>query len=238
MAEGVHARHRERRPATGALAWLREVVIVLVSALVLSLVVKTFLVQAFFIPSGSMHDTLLEGDRVLVSKLRPDPWDVRHGDIVVFADPGGWLDQPPPADAGGLRGVADDVLTFVGLMPQNSGEHLIKRVIGLPGDHVSCAGAGSPVLVNGVALDEPYLVPGAVPSEIAFDVVVPDGALWVMGDNRPNSLDSRWHTGEPGGGFVDESLVVGVAFVRIWPADRLGVLHNPGPTFATVPAAS
>ena len=130
------------------------------------------------------------------------------------------------------------MLTYVGLLPQDSGEHLIKRIIGLPGDHIASDGAGGPVTVNGVALDEPYLREGSVPSEVEFDVVVPDDSLWVMGDNRQNSQDSRYHLGDPGGGAVPIENVVGVAFVTVWPADRLTLLRNPGATFADVPPAS
>ncbi|WP_448059967.1 signal peptidase I [Cellulomonas hominis] len=221
-----------------SLGWLRETAIILVSALVLSLVVKTFLVQAFFIPSGSMHDTLIEGDRVLVSKLTPGPFDLHRGDIVVFKDPGNWLTAQPAAQPSGLQRVFDDALTFVGLLPQDSGEHLIKRVIGLPGDEVASTGDGTPITVNGVAIDEPYLAPGSIPSEIVFDVVVPEGRLWVMGDNRQQSSDSRWHMGDPGGGSIPIGNVVGTAFVRVWPADRFGLLRNPRDSFAAVPDPS
>ena len=199
---------------------------------------KTFLVQAFFIPSPSMHDTLIEGDRVLVSKLTPGPFDLHRGDIVVFKDPGGWLTDVTKPKESALQTAVGDALTFVGLLPQDAGEHLIKRVIGLPGDHVASTGAGAPVTVNGVALDEPYLAPGAIPSEIPFDVTVPAGELWVMGDNRQHSADSRWNMGKPGGPFVPMGNVVGVAFVTVWPFDRLGALTNPATTFAAVPNPS
>ncbi len=207
----------------------------MVSALALSLLIKTFLIQAFFIPSGSMQDTLLVGDRVLVTKLAPGPFDVHRGDIVVFKDPGGWLPDQNEEEPSALRRALDATLTFVGLLPHDSGEHLIKRVIGTSGDTVECCDAEGRVMVNGVALDEPYLAPGSVPSELEFSVTVPDGALWVMGDNRQNSQDSRYQQGRPGGGSVPVSNVVGVGFVTVWPADRWGLLRNPGSTFAEVP---
>lgn len=225
--------HRRRR--SRAMAWLTETVVVVATALVLSLLVKTFLVQAFWIPSGSMQDTLVLNDRVMVSKLRPGPFDLRRGDIVVFTDPGTWLGDQPVPEQTGWTGALDDVLTFVGLRAQDNGDHLIKRVIGLPGDRVSCEGPGEPVLVNGVELDESYLAEGAQPSELAFDVLVPPGYLWVMGDNRQQSADSRRHMGDPGGGAVSMDLVVGTAFVRLWPLDRLGTLPNPEAVFAGVP---
>ncbi len=215
-------------------SWLRETTIIVVSALVLSMLIKTFLVQSFYIPSGSMEDTLAIGDRVLVSKLTPGPFDLHRGDIVVFKDPGGWL-QPDPDKRLGVQKAVNDTLTFVGLLPQDSGEHLIKRVIGLPGDTVECCDEEGRVSVNGVPIDEPYLADGAVPSEMEFSVVVPADRLWVMGDNRQNSQDSRYKQGDPGGGSIPLRNVVGVAFLTLWPADRWGVLRNPGDTFSDVP---
>ncbi len=223
---------------------LKETVIIVVSALVLSWLVKSFLVQAFFIPSSSMHDTLIEDDRILVTKLTPGPFDLKRGDIVVFKDPGGWLAPGVAAEAGAVRNTLNDVMTFIGLYPQDAGEHLVKRVIGLPGDHISCAGPGEPLVVNGVAIDEPYIAidpttgQPADPSTKTFDITVPPDSLWVMGDNRPDSLDSRFHTGEPGGGSIPEANVVGKAFVTVWPLDRAKVLHNPGATFEDVPDPS
>ncbi|MBU4336395.1 MAG: signal peptidase I [Actinobacteria bacterium] len=230
--------HRRKASSSGPLAWLRETTIIVVSAVVLSLVVKTFLVQAFFIPSDSMNDTLVVHDRILVNKLVPDVFSLHRGDIVVFTDPGGWLAPTVASSETGVVAVADEALRWIGLMPTDSGDHLVKRVIGLPGDHVACAGDGQPVTVNGVAIDETYLKPGSQPSEVVFDVVVPDGYLWVMGDNRQHSADSRYNQGRPGGGAVPISDVVGVAFVTVWPLDRLSVLSNPGAVFASVPDPS
>ncbi|SFK34783.1 signal peptidase I [Cellulomonas sp. KH9] len=236
---GSRRRNRDtvrRRPGT-AWSWLRETAIILVSALVLSLVVKTFLVQAFFIPSQSMQDTLVVNDRILVSKLTPGPFDIKRGDVVVFKDPGGWLNPQIQEPRSPLAEAVTEGLTFVGLLPQDAGEHLVKRVIGLPGDHVACAGPGQPVTVNGVPIDEEYLAPGSQPSERAFDVVVPPDSLWVMGDNRQHSADSRYNTGSPGGGSVPVDNVVGTAFVTVWPLDRFTLLQNPSATFADVPDA-
>jgi signal peptidase I len=231
-------RHAAPRRSGGAGSLLRETVIILVSAIVLSLLVKTFLVQAFFIPSQSMHDTLVEDDRILVSKLTPGPFDLRRGDIVVFKDPGGWLTEQVVPDPGPLRSGINDVLTFIGLYPADANEHLVKRLIGLPGDRVACAGPGEPVTVNGVPIDEPYLAAGAIPSELQFDITVPPNSIWVMGDNRQNSADSRFHQGNPGGGSVPIANVVGTAFVTVWPLERFGLLRNPSSTFADVPDPS
>ncbi|WP_250445963.1 signal peptidase I [Actinotalea sp. C106] len=229
------ARHGRSRPSGGAGAWLRESFVIVVSALVLSLIIKTFLVQAFFIPSSSMEDTLAIGDRVLVTKLAPGPLDVNRGDVVVFKDPGGWLPTQPTTPQPAWREALTEGLTFIGLLPQDSGEHLIKRVVALPEDTVECCDADGRLLVNGVAIDEPYLAAGSEASEMEFSVTVPAGGLWVMGDNRQNSQDSRYKQGDPGGGSVPLDNVVGVAFVTVWPADRWTLLRNPGETFAEVP---
>jgi signal peptidase I len=232
--QGVPRRHAAARRPNGAGSLLRETVIILVSAVVLSLLVKTFLVQAFFIPSQSMHDTLIEDDRILVSKLTPGPFDLRRGDIVVFKDPGGWLPPGAASDPGPVRGAINSALTFIGLYPADANEHLVKRLIGLPGDHVS-GEVGGPIVVNGEALDEPYLAAGVTPTEMKFDVTVPENSIWVMGDNRSHSSDSRYNQGSAGGGSVPIDNVVGVAFVTVWPIERMGLLRNPTSTFADVP---
>ncbi len=211
-----------------------ELVTVLAMALVLSLVIKTFLLQAFFIPSQSMEDTLLRGDRVVVSKLTPGPFSLHHGDIVVFKDPGGWLDPVPPVQDGGLRKIVREALTFVGLVPQDSGEHLIKRAIGLPGDAVACCDDQGRLTVNSVALEESYLYPGDDPSDATFSVTVPAGHLWVMGDHRSVSKDSRFNEQQ----FVPIDDVVGKAFVTVWPLGRMSGLGVPDAVFADVPERS
>src|SRR5689334_13088136 len=197
-------------------ALVREVVLVLVVALGLSLLIKTFLVQAFFIPSPSMESTLIRGDRVLVSKLTPGPFDLKRGDVVVFADPDNWLSPTERAPEGPIREGIRSGLMFVGLLPADSDEHLIKRVIGLPGDKVVCCDAKGRVSVNGTALDEPYLYPGDSPSDQPFSITVPAGRLWVMGDHRSDSADSRAHP-DSFGGTIPLSDVVGKAFVKVWP---------------------
>ena len=228
------------RVVAGFAAGVKEVVIVLAMALVLSFVVKTFLVQAFFIPSESMEDTLLVGDRVVVSKLTPGPFDIDRGDVVVFDDPGGWLNQPAPADRGPVLDGLHDTLVFVGLLPDTSEGHLIKRVIGLPGDKVECCDSEDRLLVNGEPIDEgSYVRPGSKPSEVEFNVVVPEGHLWVMGDNRGESSDSRFHDPDGTGkeGSVPIDLVVGKAFVKIWPLDRISMIDSHDTVFSDVPPA-
>ncbi|WP_277050925.1 signal peptidase I [Ruania albidiflava] len=229
-ATSASASAKNRRRRHPIRAFLRESVIVVVCALVLSLVIKTFLAQAFYIPSVSMEPTLMVGDRLVVNKLVPQVMDIDRGDVVVFLDPGGWLDTPPHE-----LNAAEQVLTWIGLLPEHADEHVIKRVIGTGGDHVVCCTAEGLITVNGEPIEEPYLVPGAVPSERPFDVTVPESHLFVLGDNRPRSADSRAHAGAVGGGFVPVRNVVGRAFVITWPLDRITWLSNPTETFADVP---
>ncbi len=212
------------------LRWVKELVIVLVTALFLSFIIKTFFFQSFWIPTTSMTPTLEVGDRVLVTKWRPGPLELRHGDVIVFKDPGDWLVGQTPLVT--TDGWVADVLTFIGLMPGDAGQHLVKRVIGLSGDTVACPDPHGPVLVNGVPLVEPYLAPGVAgcdgsPRDESWTTTVPDGYVWVMGDNRPGSRDSRWHQDEPGGGSVPMENIVGSAFVTVWPLNHWGGIGNP-----------
>lgn len=234
---GDQPRHDRASGVRRGLAWLQETVAVIAIALVLSLLVKTFLVQAFYIPSSSMEDTLAINDRIMVNKLAPGRSELQRGDVVVFTDPGGWLTSPMPSDSGVTR-VVIDVLTFVGIIPHDAGEHLIKRVIGLPGDTVACCGAEGRLTVNGTPVEEPFLKPGVSPSSYEFEVVVPEGHVWLMGDNRSNSADSRAHLGDPGGGFVPIEHVVGRAVVIMWPLDRIGSLGGGQDAFAEVDGAA
>ncbi|GAA2264664.1 signal peptidase I [Kitasatospora cystarginea] len=216
----ARAQERAKRPM-----WV-EIPVMAAIALVLAFVIKTFFVQAFYIPSGSMENTLRLGDRVLVDKLTP--WfgsTPSRGDVVVFRDPGDWLANEPTPHAG----VVQKALSAVGLMPSADEKDLIKRVIAVGGDTVRCT-AGSPVSVNGVALNEPYLYPGATPcdNDPVGTVTVPKGKLWVMGDHRDNSEDSRFHQlTAAGDGFVPQENVIGRAFVVAWPVSHWATLPEP-----------
>lgn len=222
------------------LAGVREVVIVVVLALALSFVVKTWLFQAFYIPSGSMENTLVPDDRVIVSKLTPGPFELRRGDVIVFEDPGvpqPWLHNTDYTDQS-VGGPFHDLLVFVGLLPEDAENHLIKRVIGLPGDHVQDDGKGA-IKVNGVSIDESYIKPGDSPSDEPFDIVVPPDSVWVMGDHRSDSSDSRFHDDGTGRtGSVPMSKIVGRALFIVWPLDRVTWLGVPARTFAKVPTPS
>ena len=206
--------------------WQESILLVL-TAMVMAVVVKTFFLQAFYIPSESMEPTMLVDDKILVQKVSYWGGDVKRGDVVVFDDPGGWL----PADESQRAGnVVQKALEKVGLFP--TGGHLIKRVIGVGGDTVVCCTDGK-LTVNGKALDEPYLLDETATKDNTFEVKVRKGYLWVMGDNRGNSSDSRFHQADPGGGQVSEKAVVGKAWVRVWPLGRAGFIKKPS-TFDAV----
>jgi signal peptidase I len=213
---------------SGTVAILREAGIVIVLSLLIATLVRIFLVQAFLIPSSSMQDTLQVGDRVLVSKLTTRFGDIERGDVVVFADPNGWLSTPSDDSSGPGTWIRDG-LQFVGVLPDDSEGHLIKRVIGVGGDTVMCCDDEGRVTVNGVAVDESaYLMPGDDPSATEFKEEVPEGELFVMGDHRSNSGDSRVH------GTVPEDRVVGKAFVVAWPISRWSGLSD-GDAFEQIP---
>jgi signal peptidase I len=209
----------------------KELPILIGVALVLALLIKTFLVQAFSIPSASMENTLQEGDRVLVDKLTP--WfgsEPERGDVVVFHDPGGWLGETVEPDTNAVTKAIQKVLSTIGLMPSADEKDLIKRVIAVGGDTVQCKGTG-PVYVNGKALDETsYIYPGNTPcGDKPFGPIkVPEGRIWVMGDHRQDSLDSRYHQDLEGGGTVSVNEVVGRAVVVAWPVNRWSTLPIPG----------
>ncbi len=197
----------------------QESILLVVTAMVMAVVVKAFFLQAFYIPSESMEPTMLVDDKILVEKVSYWAGEPDRGDIVVFDDPGGWLNASESRKA---TNPVQRGLEIIGLFP--TGGHLIKRVIGVGGDEVKCCDGSGHITVNGTALDEPYLQDADATANQTFDVVVPEDHLWVMGDNRANSADSRMHLGDPGGGFIAEDAVVGKAWLRVWPLSRLGFM--------------
>ncbi len=222
-----------------ASSFLKELVFVVVGALVVSSLLRAFVGQMFIIPSQSMESTLLIGDRVVVQKVT----DFRRGDVVVFEDPGGWLADEPALEPGPF----DKVLEFVGIPTASTPGHLIKRVIGMPGDRVVCCDEQGRLSVNGYPLDETsylYTDPGGdqvASSDVRFEVVVPADRIFVMGDHRDLSADSRCHLsdvwpGQARGGiaFVPQDLVVGPALAIAAPFDRAERLRTPA-AFADVP---
>jgi signal peptidase I len=228
------AAHRRRR---GVLLFFRDILFILLAALLISFLIKTFLIRSFYIPSGSMENTLLVNDRVIVSLLTPELTPLQRGDVVVFSDPGGWLGSEPVTRV--ASSPANDILAFVGLAAPTDNDHLIKRVIGLPGDHVKCCNALGQMTVNGVPLDEPYinLPTGVTKSDpYTFDVVVPKRDVWVMGDNRDQSADSAYHSARKDvSPFVPIKEVTGQAIMISWPFTRWTFLGNYPVVFQDVP---
>ncbi|WP_107088846.1 signal peptidase I [Streptomyces sp. NRRL B-3648] len=223
-ADADEAARRSRKPRS----FWKELPILIGIALVLALLIKTFLVQAFSIPSDSMQNTLQQGDRVLVDKLTP--WfgsKPERGEVVVFHDPDNWLAGEPTPTPNPVQ----KVLSWIGLMPSAEEKDLIKRVIGVGGDTVECKGSG-PLKVNGKALNEPFVYPGNTPCSVddqggQFKVKVPKGYIWVMGDHRQNSRDSRYNQSDRNHGMVPVDKVVGRAIVKAWPINRWGTLPVP-----------
>jgi len=235
-SNGVIARIIKKIRRNPIAAFLLDVLVIVVSALVLSLIIKTFLIRSFFIPSGSMMDTLQIQDRIIVNELVPDLIGVNRGDVVVFKDPGGWLFvEPENVESRGLVGLGDWLMEAFGLSASDSSQHLVKRVIGVGGDRVICCDTEGKLTINGVPISEPYLPEDVNPSDRKFDVKVPENMFWVMGDNRSNSEDSRFHGNLPSKGFVPKDSVVGRAFVLSWPLARWAWLDNYPDVFKNVP---
>lgn len=213
----------------GALLFLRDVVIIVGVALLISFLIKTFLIRSFYIPSESMKSTLEINDRIIVNQLVPEMMPIERGDIVVFRDPGGWLPVTPEQPQPPLVAALDWVGSIIGLSAPDSDEHLVKRVIGLPGDRVVCCNDLGQLSVNGVPLAEPYVrLPAGATAVSAddFQAQVPADSLWVMGDNRYDSSDSRYNRGTFTEGFVPFDDVVGRAVVISWPINRWTWLDN------------
>jgi signal peptidase I len=225
---GPAPRRRSRRSR------LTEWTVIAVVAFVLALTVKTYIVQSYWIPSASMENTLLINDRVAVNKLVGHLTPIRRGEIVVFNGTGSW-DPPAAVTSNPLARIYHNFLALFGDAPGPT--PYIKRVIGLPGDHVKCCNAQGLLTVNGVPLHESsYLFPGSAPSTVTFSITVPPGRLWVMGDNRGDSADSRYHDcAIPGAacvpwdrnGTIPEDKVIGRAFLDVWPVSRFTVLSVP-----------
>ena len=207
-------------------SFLRELPIIVVSALIVSIVVKTFLLHFFYIPTGSMENTLQIGDRIAVNKFGALFSEVKRGEVVVFGDPDNWLGQVQQTDDPKLLALIKSGLITVGVLPDPAKQYLIKRVIGVGGDNVTCCDAEGKLQVNGVSINEPYIYSGDKPSETKFNVDVPEGFLWVMGDHRAASADSRYQPDSANEGMVPLSKVVGSAPFIVWPIKNLAIIEQ------------
>jgi len=205
-------------------SFLRELPIIVVSALIVSIVIKTFLLHFFYIPSGSMENTLQVGDRIAVNKLGALFSDIKRGEVAVFSDPDKWLGEAPIDDGLSISSKVKSGLITVGVLPDPAKQYLIKRVIGVGGDNVTCCDSSGKVQVNGVSVTEPYIYPGDKPSEVKFNVDVPKGFIFVMGDHRGASADSRFHPDSANNGMVPLSKVVGRAIFIVWPLNNIAFI--------------
>ena len=216
---------RERALHMGKLALhgLRELGIIAVTALVLSVTLRTFFFQLFYVPSESMLETLQIGDKIVASKIHKTFQGVQRGDVVVFHDPGDWLGEPLPET--GWRASVKQVLTTIGFLPSNSGEDLVKRVVGVAGDRIQCCSPGGNLILNGVEIKEDGYTIGPT-TQVEFDITVPPNSVFVLGDNRPNSRDSRLHL-ETNNGVVPLDEVRGIVVLKLLPLDRFGTVPAP-----------
>ena len=206
----------------------REGGTVILYALVIAFLVKTFLLRGFYIPSGSMEQTLQVNDRVFINVAGSYFSEPKRGDVIVFKDSQGWIPSTQKTSS-----PLKDALSFAGILPDTSSNFLVKRVIGTPGDVVESDGNGK-IKVNGVEITEPYLYPGNPPSEMPFKVTVPAGKYFVMGDHRSNSADSRYHISD-GTAFISKDDVQGNVFVVAWPLNHFGLLQDQSSVFSSVP---
>ncbi|MSO64109.1 MAG: signal peptidase I [Candidatus Planktophila sp.] len=200
---------------------LKELPILVVIALVVSLVIKTFLVQFFYIPSGSMENTLQIQDRVAVNKVPVLSRTISRGDVVVFRDPDNWLPEVSDSSANRFIALLKSGLVAVGVLPNPAKQYLVKRTIGVAGDRIVCCTKDGKLTLNDKAINEPYIFAGDKPSEMEFDVTVPKNKIWVMGDHRGASADSRYHQDDINKGMVPVSRVTGRVFTVIWPLKNI-----------------
>jgi signal peptidase I len=208
---------------------LREFPILVIVALAVSLLIKTLLVQFFFIPSGSMENTLQVQDRVAVNKIPFISKDINRGDVVVFRDPANWLPEPFTPGESKIVAKIKEGLVLVGVLPNPAKQYLVKRVIGVAGDNVICCSKSGTLTINGKETTEPYIFAGNKASEMDFNIKVPEGKIWVMGDHRSASADSRYHQDDVNNGFVPVSRITGRAYAIIWPIKNIGIISSQNP---------
>lgn len=211
-------------PRKGSL--FRELPILVLVALAVSLVIKSFLVQFFYIPSGSMENTLQVNDRVAVNKLPFIGDSIKRGDVVVFRDPDNWLPEPYITDQNKILTKVKDAFVAVGVLPNPAKQYLVKRVIGVAGDKVECCSKNKKLMINGIEIDEPYIFAGNTASDTKFNITVAQGKVWVMGDHRAASADSRFHQEDINQGMVPTSKITGRVLGIIWPIKNLGFVNS------------
>lgn len=229
--EPTPSSHKSARKRHPAVSFLIELVIIVGLAVVISFVVKTFFLRAFYIPSESMEPTLEVDDRIVVNLLAPDVMDIDRGDVVVFEDTRNWWGSGETPETTAFQ----DAMMFIGLMPDTSSHYVVKRVVGMEGDTVECCTEEGEILVNGEPVQEPYVHPGNAPSESEFEVTVPEDHIWLLGDHRSASADSRAHVDEPDQGAVPVDDVIGRTLVTVWPLERISGGGSNNEPFEDVP---
>ncbi|GAA1813028.1 signal peptidase I [Nesterenkonia flava] len=226
-------RKRRLKDRSPVLAFFLEMATIIALAILISFIIKTFFARAFYIPSESMQPTLEVDDRIVVNLLAPGVMDIERGDVVVFEDTRAWWGEGSEAETNAVQ----DALVFIGLMPDTSSHYVVKRVIGTAGDTVECCDDQGRILINGEPIDEPYLYPGDQPSATEFSVTVPEDSVWLLGDHRSASADSRAHVHEEDGGAVPEEDIIGRTSAVIWPLGRIGGGGSEREPFDHVPDA-
>lgn len=208
-----------------------ELAAIVVVSLMLSFVLKAYFVQPFHIPSESMQNTLQVNDRIIVNKMKSSEKDLQRGDVIVFKDTKDWLPPAPEENPN----IIQRILAGTGITSDNSEQYLVKRIIGMPGDRVECCAPGGKITINGQEIDEPYIYTSSERPGRKFEVTVPEGKVWVMGDHRDASADSREHMNGPGNGFIDINDIQGKTAMVVWPFEHFGKLENHSEVFAKVP---
>jgi len=206
---------------------LRELPILVILALLVSLLIKSFLVQFFYIPSGSMENTLQIRDRVAVNRIPFIGNNVSRGDVIVFRDPAGWLPEADSDSGNRVTNAIREGLVIVGVVPNPAKQYLVKRVIGVAGDKV--VAKDEVLTINGKPTNEPYIFAGNTPSDTDFNITVPEGKVWVMGDHRGASADSRFHQDDVNNGMVPVEKITGRVVATIWPFERVGFISSQDP---------
>jgi len=206
---------------------LRELPILVILALLVSLLIKSFLVQFFYIPSGSMENTLQIRDRVAVNRIPFIGNNVSRGDVIVFRDPAGWLPEADSDSGNRVTNAIREGLVIVGVVPNPAKQYLVKRVIGVAGDKV--VAKDEVLTINGKPTNEPYIFSGNTPSDTDFNITVPEGKVWVMGDHRGASADSRFHQDDVNNGMVPVEKITGRVVATIWPFERVGFISSQDP---------